>query len=381
MKSGSGRRLLAGVSLCVALSGCGSDSKCEHTTPTGQTTCSPGGEGGGGSGGSGGASGVAGMAGSGGRSGAGGSGGSTMEPPITGPTPTACVPMAAATTTVMKTVLYSGSEDLKGLALRREDLFAADALGIVRLTEGATALARVTTAEVVELMAADLRMYWVDASSLYRVDFDAMGEEPELVASGLQTPATLLRHDEENVFYAHVSSSSVWRQPIDGSAGAQLVAGVSVKDLHVQGGSVFYAAGQAIRRVEIKSGQATDIVTTTPRPVLDIDTDGMALVWSDGVEVFSTDVDDPEVSIALTQAGPSAAGAGQSRITQLALHGSAIYFADAAGNLGTAALSGPSCSLLHTGAGQVRGLVVLDEHTLFVNVRVGESSELWAITH
>jgi len=87
------------------------------------------------------------------------------------------------------------------------------------------------------------------------------------------------------------------------------------------------------------------------------------------------------MSVALTQAGPSATGTGQSRITHLALYGTAIYFADAAGNIGTAGLSGATCSLLHTGMGEVRGLVVLDEHKLFVNVRVGESSELWAIMH
>jgi hypothetical protein len=379
-----GRRLLVGVSLCAALlSGCGEETaKCGQ--PPGATCGGPGGAGGGGmgaTGGSGGTSGVAGMAGSGGMSGMGGSGGSVMEPPIMGPAPTACVPMAAATTTVMKMVLHTGSEELMGLALRREDLFAADAMGIVRLAEGTTSLARVTMTQVDEVMAADLRLYWVDASSLFRVDYDAMAEAPELVASGLQAPATLLRHDETNVFYAHASTSSVWRQPIDGTAGAQLVTGASVKDLHVQGGSVFYAAGQAIKSVEIESGEVTDIVTAAPRAVLDIDTNGIELVWSDGVEVFTTDIEDQAMSVALTQAGPSATGSGQSRITHLALHGTAIYFADAAGNIGTAGLSGATCSLLHTGMGEVRGLAVLDEHKLFVNVRVGESSELWAIMH
>ena len=298
-----------------------------------------------------------------------------------GPAPTACVPLAATSTNVMKTVLYSGSEELKGLALRRDDLFAADATGIVRLAEGTASLERVTTAEVDEVMAADLRLYWVEAGSLFRVDYDAMGEAPELVASGLQTPATLLRHDETNVFYAHAATSSVWRQPIDGSAGVQLVTGASVKDMHVQGGSVFFAAGKAITSIEIESGEDTEIVAAAPRAVLDIDTDGVTLVWSDGVEVFATDVEDRAMPIALTQAGPSATGTGQSRITHLALFGSAIYFADAAGNVGTARLAGASCSLLHAGMGQVRGLAVLDEHTLFANVRVGESSELWAIMH
>jgi hypothetical protein len=254
-------------------------------------------------------------------------------------------------------------------------------MGIVRLSAGSTTLARVTNAEVDEVMAADLRLYWVEAGSLYRVDYDAMGGMPELVASGLRTPATLLRHDENNVFYAHAGTSSVWRQPIDGSAGAQLVAGASVKDLHVQGGSVFYAAGSQIKSAEIESGEVTDIVTAAPRAVLDIDTNGTELVWSDGVEVFAADIDDPEMETPLTQAGPSATGTGQSRITHLALFGSAIYFADAAGNVGTAALSGATCSLLHTGVGEVRGLSVLDEHKLFINVRVGESSELWAIMH
>ena len=39
-----------------------------------------------------------------------------------------------------KTVLYSGTELLEGLAMRRTDLFATDATGILRFSEGATAL-------------------------------------------------------------------------------------------------------------------------------------------------------------------------------------------------------------------------------------------------
>ena len=203
---------------------------------------------------------------------------------------------------------------------------------------------------------------------------------PELVASGLQTPATLLRHDETNVFYVHASSSSVWRQPLDGTAGVQLVMGTSVKDLHVQGGSVFFASGQKVQSIEAMGGggAVSDIVDDAPRIVLDIDTNGVDLVWSDGVELFATSVDDGSMHTPLTQAGPSASGMGQSRIKHMALRGASVVFADNAGNIGTAPINGSTCRLLISEAGDVRALAV-DDDAIYLNVRVGESSELWRI--
>lgn len=371
------RRFLWSAWLGAAVLGaCSADPKCEP----GRSSCAE--DPAAGAGGAAGAAGAMGGAGASGASGAGGEGGAggvvMMEPPIVGPAPTACVPVAASAAS--KVVRYSGGEALEGLALRRLDLFAWDASGIVRLSEGATALERVTAAAVSEVLPAGLRLYWTDGASLYRVDYDADGAAPERVVEGLRAPATLLRNDETSVFYAHASSSSVWRQPLDGSAGAQLVSGVSAQDLHVHGGGVLYASGSKIERVMVESGAVTTLVAAAPRPVLEIETNGVELVWSDGVEVFAMGLGGAGEAAPLTQAGPSASGVGQSRIKRIVLHGSAVYFADNAGNIGTAALSGSSCALLYAAAGDVRGMVV-DDESVYVNVRVGESSELWALAH
>lgn len=362
----------------LALGGCGEDSE-----PAGCTGASCGGAGAGAIGGAGGASGQGGSGGVSGTSGTGGIGGSAgdggmggMEPPIMGPQPTACVPtgpMASALGASM-TVLYSGTELLEGLAMRRTDLFATDATGILRFSDGATALARVTTASVTEVLAADLRLYWADAGSLYRVDFDADAAMPELVASGLQSPATLLRHDEENVFYAHATTASVWKQPIDGTAGMQLVSAAAA-DLSVAGETLYFASGQAVKRVATEGGTAMDVVSDAPRTITDIDTNGVELVWTDGVEVFGTTTEEGAMDKALTQAGPSATGVGQSRIALLQLHGNAVYFADNAGNIGTALLNGSLCELIAQGAGDVRGLSVDDDY-VYLNVRVSSGSQL-----
>lgn len=371
---------LVGALVCAsALAGCGgeeSDPSC--------TGASCGGGGAGGMGGSGGASGLggqggtSGMGGSGGMSGSGGTGGTIMEPPIMGPAPTACVPSLAAAGGVQPTMLYAGGEQLKGLALRRNDLFASDGQGIMRLPEGATALERVTTANVTEVLAADLRLYWADAGSLYRVDFDAMAGAPELVASGLQAPATLLQHDEDNVFYANTGSSSVWRQPLDGTAGVQLVMGAAVSDLAIAGGSLYFAVGQAVKRVATDTGAATDVLTDAPRSVTAIDTNGVDLVWTDGVEIFGTEVENAQMHRPLSQAGPSASGAGQSRIKQIVLHDNAVYFVDNAGNVGKALLNGSLCELMLDGLGTVRAIAVSDEY-LYLNKQDGSGSELLRI--
>jgi hypothetical protein len=300
-----------------------------------------------------------------------------MEPAIMGPLPTACVPSgpSASELGASKTVLYRGSEQLEGLAVRRSDLFATDATGIVRLSEGATSLARVTTANVGEVLAADLRLYWIDAGSLYRVDFDGDGAMPEVVASGLRSPATLLRHDEANVYYA--STSSVLRQPLDGTAGAQVISAAAT-DLAVAGMSLFYASGQKIQRVSSEGGTAEDVVSDAPRAIADIETDGADLVWTDGVEVFGIALEDGAIDKPLTQAGPSATGTGQSRIKLLALHSNAVYFADNAGNIGKALLNGSLCELVASDVGEVHGLIV-DEDAIYLNVRQASGSELWRI--
>jgi hypothetical protein len=316
------------------------------------------------------------MGGSGGA-GTGGSGGGVTEPPISGPAPTACVPTGPSLSALgaSRTVLYSGSEQLEGLAVRRSDLFATDATGIVRLAENATSLERVTTANVVEVLAADLRLYWMDAGSLYRVDFDADDAAPDLVVAGLQSSATLLRHDETNVFY--MSGSSVWRQPLDGTTGEQVVSAAAT-DLAVAGMSLFYASGQAIKRVSTEGGTAEDVMTGAPRAITDIETNGVDLVWTDGVEVFGIEIADGALDKPLTQAGPSAIGMGQSRIRHLALLGNAVYFADDAGSIGKALLNGSLCELIVAQAGDVRGLIV-DDDSIYVNVRVASGSELWRI--
>jgi hypothetical protein len=359
----------------LALGGCGEDSE------PGCTGASCGGAGAGavggasGQGGSGGASGASGAGGMGGTAGDGGMGG--MEPPIMGPAPTSCVPTGplASTLGASKTVLYSGTELLEGLAMRRTDLFATDATGILRLTEGATALARVTTASVAEVLAADLRLYWADAGSLYRVDFDADAEAPELVASGLQSPATLLQHDEENVFYAHETTASIWKQPLDGSAGLQLLSS-DAADLSVAGETLYVASGQAVLRVATGgNSQAMNVLSDAPRTITDIETNGVELVWTDGVEVFGTTTEEGAMDKALTQAGPSATGVGQSRIALLRLHGNAVYFADNAGNIGKALLNGSLCELIAAGAGDVRGLAIDDDY-VYLNVRADGGSQL-----
>jgi len=362
--------------LCTALflGGCGQDEPCSGGSCAGAAAQT------GGVGGTGGASGMGGEGGDAGMGGMGGSGGAQMEPPIMGPMPTACVPLIEAAAPTER-VLYEGVEELHGLAHRRSDLFAWDATGIVRLSEGAMQLERVASAQVEEVMAADLRLYWSQGSTLFRIDFDADAGEPELVAMGLQSPPTLLRHDQTNVFYAHASSSSVWQQPIDGSAGTQLAMTAGVNDLLVHGGRLYIASGQSVRRVDLATDEISDVIAQAPRTVLDIETNGPQLVWSDGVAVCSVDLEDPQAPMALTQAGPSATGVGQSRIKQIVLQGSAVFFADTAGNLGSAALSGASCRLLHVGRGDVRGLVVPDGDNIFVNVRAAQSSELWAIAH
>lgn len=123
-----------------------------------------------------------------------------------------------------------------------------------------------TTASAAEVLAADLRLYWVEAGSLYRVDFDADAEAPELVASGLHSPATLLRHDQQNVFYVHAASSSIWRQPIDGSAGMQHVSS-GATDLAIAGATLYFANGQAVKRVATEGGTAMDVLSDAPRTV------------------------------------------------------------------------------------------------------------------
>lgn len=382
MQRALSRRLAQAIGLFVALAAaCGGT---EDEPGCAGAECSVAGSSGmggaGGASGEGGASGLGGAGGSGGMSGAGGSGGANMmEPPITGPMPSACVPALPAGS-LPKTVLYAGSELLEGLSLRRRDLFATDGMGIVRLTDGATALERVTNAQVEEVLPADLRMYWTDAGTLYRIDYDADAEQGEVVASGLQAPATMLRHDETNVFYAHLGSSSVWRQPLDGSAGVQLVTGARVSDLFVQGGSLFFATGTRIARVDAMGGAPRDVVSDAPRAVTDIETDGVDLVWTDGVEIFSSSADEPGSHTGLSQAGPSATGTGQSRIKWLAIHGTSVYFVDNAGNVGAALLNGSACKLLWEGAGEVHGLVV-DDDFIYLNVRVAQSSELWRIEY
>jgi hypothetical protein len=366
----------------LALGGCGEDKEpaCTGASCGGAGAGANGGAGGAsGQGGSGGVSGTSGTGGMGGSAGDGGMGG--MEPPIMGPQPTACVPtgpMASALGASM-TVLYSGTELLEGLAMRRTDLFATDATGILRFSEGATTLARVTTASVAEVLAADLRLYWADAGSLYRVDFDADAAAPELVASGLQSPATLLRHDEENVFYAHETTASIWKQPLDGTAGMQLI-NADAADLSVVGATLYFASGQAVKRVATEGGTAMDVVIDAPRTITDIETNGVDLAWTDGVEVFGTTTEEGAMDKALTQAGPSATGVGQSRIKLLQLHGNAVYFVDNAGNIGTALLNGSLCELIAQDAGDVRGFAVDDDY-VYLNVRAATGSQLVRIEH
>jgi len=83
-------------------------------------------------------------------------------------------------------------------------------------------------------------------------------------------------------------------------------------------------------------------------------------------------------SKALTQAGPSASGVGQSRIKQLALAGNAVYFADNAGSIGKALLNGSLCELIVQEAGELHGFAV-DDDFVYANVRVAGQSELWRI--
>jgi hypothetical protein len=359
----------------LALGGCGED---KEPACTGASCAGRGASGGaGGASGQGGSGGVSGTSGAGGMAAAAGSGGTNgMEPPIMGPQPTSCIPMGplASALGASMTELYSGPELLEGLAMRRNDLFATDATGILRFVDGATSLARVTNANVADVLAADLRLYWTDAGSLYRVDFDADAAAPELVVSGLQSPATLLRHDEENVFYAHPASSSVWKQPLDGSAGTQLVSAGAV-DLAVAGATLYFASGQAVKQVATDGGTATDVLSDAPRTIAAIETNGVDLVWTDGVEVFGTTIEDAAMHKALTQAGPSATDAGQSRIALLQLHGNAVYFADSAGNIGTALLNGSLCELIAQDAGDVRGLAVDDDY-VYLNVRESSGSKL-----
>lgn len=98
-------------------------------------------------------------------------------------------------------------------------------------------------------------------------------------------------------------------------------------------------------------------------------------MWTDGVEVFGTTIEDAAMDKALTQAGPSATGVGQSRIALLQLHRNAVYFADSAGNIGSALLNGSPCELIAQDAGEVRGLVVDDDY-VYLNVRTSSGSKL-----
>lgn len=336
-----------------------------------------------------GASGLGGAADDAASGGVGGMQDASVPATLVGPASTACAPIGplASALGATRSILYSGPEELSGLAVRGGALFAIDGTGIVRLAEGGSALERVATAQVDEIHAADLRLYWIENAQVFRASFDGSAQVPELVAMNAQEPATWLQNDETDLYYAHVTSQSVWRQPIDGSAATQLVSAVRVQGMELHGGSLFYAnGGDGIRSVAVEGGDAEDFVIDAPRPVLALDMDGTSLVWTDSTEILGVTDDAPDEIVALSQGGPSLTGASRSRITSFVRLGEDVYFADAAGSVGHASMEdAAACSLLAQHAGEIRALAIDggaagEGAALYVNVRLTGSTELWRLT-
>jgi hypothetical protein len=332
--------------------------------PSGGSPAGTGGMGGGGSGGTGGIGGTGGM--------------EPSRPPIEGPEPSACEPdVASGAIDSARTVLFSGSEPLTGLTARRGELYARDAIGIVRWREGATALERVSSGAGGPLLAGGLRLYWVEGGSAYRVSFDANDEAPDVVAS-VMAPATFLQNDENNLYYWHATSRSVWQQPLDGSAPTAIVTGADVDALQLHGGALYYASGKSVTKHSVEPGsEPSAALEEAPRFILAMQTDGIDLVWTDSLELMRVALDAPDQLRKLSQGGPD--GTERARITGFTIFGNHVYFIDDAGNVGRARRDTTECTLLVADAGTLHAIVA-DDDAVYVSAEVGASHELWRLT-
>jgi hypothetical protein len=305
-------------------------------------------------------------------------------PPMGHPAPadsTGCAPEgpSVAALGTMRAVLYTGPRELAQIAVRRKDVLAADRSdGLLRMSLDTTTFERVAQVPMLAtFLAADLSAYWVNGNAIYKASLEATDAAPEMVASGVMHGAQFLAYDEENLYFA--DSESIWKQPLDGSAGTNLHSAIAVQDMKLFGGKLYYSDlySQRVYRVPADGGDAESLAVGMQGTVQAVAADTDSVYWVDDTQIERTMLDSPGEFTTIGQGGSAPLGRG--RVMTMKLIEDRLYWADDVFDIGWTAIDGSACGLVVKGLAGVSGWDV-DEDAVYVAVPgAGGGSELWRI--
>jgi hypothetical protein len=382
-KSGACVWLCGGALALKALGGCGSETGDPNAATQPDSSVPSGGASGANP--ASGSGDAAARGGSGGLAGAGGTAGAMTADPGR-PIPSgACRPdgPSADKLGAARTVLYSGPRKLGALSERRGQVFVLDTMaGILRLSEGATELERVTAVPASEFLVADLNVYVFHDDGLWRVGISAVDAIPDPVAVRLGHQVALLRNDGTHLYFADARPRGLYRVPIAGGPLETIASAVDARDQVVQSGFVYFADGadKRVQRVPITGGAPMPVSPVALSEPTAVAVAGDAVYWADDFELVASSSANTTARSSLAIAGLRASGR-PARVLRLELAGERLYFSDDGGNLGWTALDGKTCGLIAKGvAGLTSTDIAADGKAAYLSVAAGSVHELWRVS-
>lgn len=305
-------------------------------------------------------------------------GGASHEPVPAG----ACVPEGpdADELGARRTVLYTGSRALRAVAVRRGIVYAADEDdGLLRMAEGAAEFERIAAANTAEFLVGDLNMYWYEDGAAWKASLSGTDAMPDRIVQGLPAPIALRAFDQTQLYAVSETQRTITTFAIAGGDVTTLASGVSVRDLELHAGDLYYAelgAGHVLR-LSAEGGEPERLTSKASTALGAVATDGSALYWVDGIAIYSASLDDVAERVAIGVAGPAAQG-GRSHVLQMQRDEERLYWSDRDGNLGWTALDGSACALIAAGVSELHAWDT-DATTVYATVGAGTTSELWRI--
>jgi hypothetical protein len=278
-------------------------------------------------------------------------------------------------------LLHSSSRELSALAARRSSVFVVDpAEGIFRLQSltGGAALDRVVRASTMDLMLADLNLYYVEGRTLWRASQSATDDMPSSVATLASDTVRLAGYDADHLYY--VDGPNLVKTEIAGGEPELLVTGADIGDAKFRAGFVYYvnrAAGQVFR-VAATGGGPEVLTSDKLAAIAAVDAGGGQLYFADAHVIYKVKVGEPSSRRALAISGLAWAGK-EGPIRKLGLEGDRLYFADDA-SVGWVATAGGACGLIIAGRQAIKGWAVSDGALYFTDpVTTAGNNSIWRV--
>jgi hypothetical protein len=187
-------------------------------------------------------------------------------------------------------------------------------------------------------------------------------------------------NDESSLYFSDGARRTLEKIAISGEARQMLAAGVSVRDLKLKAGALYYVDDTGrLLRMSPDGGEPDALLSTADADVAVIDSDGETLYWADASVLLSAPADDTGEPSALGVAGPGPAAGSHGRIERLMLRDDTLFWSDAVGNIGWTAVDGSDCGLLIANVPELGGWDIDDDALYLTLTAEGGARELWRV--